>query len=48
MERLQGLVVQIEYQWLSDTGKGRVEHLTKETKGNHGWDHGEKSEPEEV
>ena len=48
MERLQGLAVQIEYQQFANTSEERVEHITKKAKGNHGWDHREKSEPEEV
>jgi len=48
MEGFQGLAVQIEYQWFADAGERRDEHLTKEAKGDHGWNHREKSEPEEV
>jgi len=48
MERLQRLAVQIEHKWSIDTSEERVEHFAKKTKGNHGWNHREKSEPEEV
>jgi hypothetical protein len=48
MERLQGLAIQIKYQWFVRIGEGRIEHLTKKAKGDHGWDHREKSEPKEV